>query len=84
MVGRIPVFDVTPVVEHGRYPAKAVAGFPDAASVQYLRETGVTTVLLIRNQVGGTPWERAGDVPVDALGIRREDLDDNTVIFRLS
>jgi hypothetical protein len=63
---------------------QAVAGFPDAASVQYLRETGVTTVLLIRNQVGGTPWERAGDVPVDALGIRREDLDDNTVIFRLS
>ena len=31
-----------------------------------------------------TPWERAGDVPVDALGIRREDLDENTVIFRLS
>jgi starch synthase (maltosyl-transferring) len=26
MVGRIPVFDVTPVVEHGRYPAKAVVG----------------------------------------------------------
>jgi starch synthase (maltosyl-transferring) len=26
MVGRIPVLDVTPVVEHGRYPAKAVVG----------------------------------------------------------
>ena len=63
---------------------RTVASFPDAASVQYLRETGVTTVLLIRDQVGGTPWERAGDVPVDALGIRREDLDDNTVVFRLS
>jgi starch synthase (maltosyl-transferring) len=35
MVGRIPVFDVTPVVEHGRYPAKAVAGesFPVTALV---------------------------------------------------
>ncbi|HEU4346948.1 MAG TPA: hypothetical protein VFR35_04075 [Actinoplanes sp.] len=63
---------------------QAVENFPDAASVQYLRETGVTTVLLVRNRVGGTPWERAGDIPVDALGIRREDHDDNTVIFRLS
>ncbi|MCW2857621.1 MAG: alpha amylase catalytic sub domain protein [Marmoricola sp.] len=26
MVGRIPVMDVTPVVEHGRYPAKSVVG----------------------------------------------------------
>jgi starch synthase (maltosyl-transferring) len=35
MVGRIPVFDVTPVVEHGRYPAKAVVGesFPVTALV---------------------------------------------------
>src|SRR3954465_5011266 len=35
MVGRIPVFDVTPVVEHGRYPAKAVVGetFPVTATV---------------------------------------------------
>jgi hypothetical protein len=60
-----------------------VAAFPDAASVQYLRSLGVSTVLLLRSQVAGTPWERAGDVPVDALGIRREDLDD-AVVFRLS
>src|SRR5215212_9747591 len=35
MVGRIPVFDVTPVVEHGRHPAKAVVGesFPVTALV---------------------------------------------------
>jgi hypothetical protein len=37
----------------------------------------------LRGQAAGTPWERAGDVPVDALGIRREDLDD-AVVFRLS
>jgi hypothetical protein len=60
-----------------------VAAFPDAASVQYLRSLGVTTVLLLRPQAAGTPWDRAGDVPVDALGIRREDLDD-AVVFRLS
>ncbi|MET3960682.1 starch synthase (maltosyl-transferring) [Marmoricola sp. OAE513] len=35
MVGRIPVLDVTPVVEHGRYPAKSVVGesFPVTALV---------------------------------------------------
>jgi starch synthase (maltosyl-transferring) len=35
MVGRIPVLDVTPVVEHGRYPAKAAVGeaFPVTAVV---------------------------------------------------
>ena len=35
MVGRIPVLDVTPVVEHGRYPAKSVVGesFPVSAVV---------------------------------------------------
>jgi starch synthase (maltosyl-transferring) len=35
MVGRIPVLDVTPVIEHGRHPAKAVVGesFPVTAVV---------------------------------------------------
>jgi hypothetical protein len=39
-------------------------------------------VLLLRDLVGGTDWERAGDVPVDDLGIQREDLPD-AVVFRL-
>jgi hypothetical protein len=60
-----------------------VAAFPDQASVQYLRGQHVGTVLLLRDQVAGTPWERAGDIPVDALGITREDLDDDAVVFRL-
>jgi hypothetical protein len=59
------------------------ATFPDAASVQYLRGLGITTVVLLRAHVAGTSWERAGDVPVDALGIRREDLDPGTVLFRI-
>jgi len=61
-----------------------VVAFPDQASVQYLRSLGITTVLLFRSQVAGTPWERSGDVPVDTLGVQREDLDDNTVLFRLN
>ena len=62
----------------------SIAAFPDVASIQYLRGLGVTSVLLLRLQAIGTPWERAGDVPVDALGIQREDLDDTTVLFRLN
>jgi hypothetical protein len=62
---------------------RSVTTFPDAASIQYLRAQGITTVLLLRNYVAGTTWERAGDIPVDSLGISREDLDD-AVLFRLN
>jgi hypothetical protein len=63
---------------------QSVAAFPDRASVDYLRQLRVGTVLLLRSQVAGTPWERAGDVPVETLGIRREDLDNNAVVFYLN
>ncbi len=62
---------------------KQVQSFPDLASISYLRSIGVGTVVLIRSEVAGTPWEQAGDLPVDALGIRREDLTD-AVVFRLN
>ncbi|MFI1992432.1 hypothetical protein [Actinoplanes sp. NPDC020271] len=62
---------------------KQVLSFPDLASVSYLRSIGVGTVVLIRSEVAGTPWEQAGDLPVDILGIRREDLTD-AVVFRLN
>jgi starch synthase (maltosyl-transferring) len=38
MVGRIPVMDVTPLVEHGRYPAKAVPGEPFDVTALVFRE----------------------------------------------
>ncbi len=60
-----------------------VTTFPDAASIQYLRSLNINTVLLLRSEVPGTPWERAGDTPVDSLGIVREDVD-NAVVFRLN
>ncbi|WP_203825288.1 hypothetical protein [Actinoplanes palleronii] len=60
-----------------------VTAFPDLASIAYLRSIGVNTVLLVRSDVAGTPWEQAGDLPVDSLGIRREDLTD-AVVFRLN
>jgi hypothetical protein len=60
----------------------AVATFPDATSIEYLRQHKITTVLLVRSAVAGTSWERAGDTPVDSLGITREDIGD-TVVFHL-
>jgi len=63
---------------------RTVASFPDAASIEYLRAQGIGTVLLLRSEVAGTPWERAGDLPVEGLGITREDLDNDSVVFRLS
>ncbi|MGW4941017.1 hypothetical protein ACWEOZ_05425 [Actinoplanes sp. NPDC004185] len=62
---------------------RSVATFPDVASIEYLRQRRIGTVLLLRAEVVGTPWERSGDVPVETLGIRREDLDDNSVVFYL-
>jgi hypothetical protein len=59
-----------------------VASFPDAASIEYLRSIHVATVLLVRSSVAGTPWERAGDTPVDSLGITREDVGTD-VVFHL-
>jgi hypothetical protein len=40
--------------------------------------------VLLRAEAQGTAWERAGDTAVDALGIRREDVDETTVVFRLN
>jgi hypothetical protein len=56
--------------------------FPDAASVDYLRGLGVKTVVLLRDRVAGTPWQATIDLPVDSLGIQREDVGE-AVIFRL-
>ncbi|MFC7529022.1 hypothetical protein [Actinoplanes sp. GCM10030250] len=60
-----------------------VVSFPDFASIEYLRSIGVTSVLLLRTAAVNTPWQRAGDIPVDGLGIQREDLED-AVLFRLN
>lgn len=56
--------------------------FPDQTSVNHLRTLGVRTVVLLRDQVAGTPWEATIDAPVDALGIAREEIGE-TVVFRL-
>ncbi len=56
--------------------------FPDQASVTYLRGLGVRNVVVLRNQIGGTPWETRIDSPVDAFGITRQEVE-GAVVFRL-
>ncbi|MEU1395408.1 hypothetical protein ABZ403_04975 [Micromonospora zamorensis] len=56
--------------------------FPDQTSVDYLRTLGVRSVVLLRGQVVGTPWEITIDAPVDSLGISRQDVGD-AVVYRL-
>jgi hypothetical protein len=44
-------------------------GFPDPASVEYLRSVGIRSVVLRPAFAAGTPWAGADQVPVDGLGI---------------
>ena len=53
--------------------------FPDAGSVAALRARGVSTVVIVRSRAAGTIWDGAADVPVDGLGITRQDLGDAVV-----
>jgi hypothetical protein len=58
---------------------QVVQAFPDQNSINYLRELGVKTVVILRDRVGGTPWQAAPDIPVDGLGITREQVGDALV-----
>ncbi|MGW3610913.1 hypothetical protein ACWD6N_13605 [Micromonospora sp. NPDC005163] len=61
---------------------RVTQSFPDQTSVDYLRTFGVRTVVLLRGQVAGTPWEITIDAPVDTLGITRQEID-GAVVYRL-
>jgi hypothetical protein len=61
---------------------EAAKTFPDPASIDLLRQLGVKSVVVLREQVLGTPYEDALTAPVDGLGIEREERAD-AVIFKL-
>jgi hypothetical protein len=56
--------------------------FPDPASIDELRTTGVRTVVVVRSRAAGTPYEYALRARVDGLDVRRQDRGD-VVIFTL-
>ncbi|MGC4897436.1 hypothetical protein [Micromonospora sp. DT31] len=60
----------------------AVASFPDAGSVAYLRGIGVRSVVAVPSRAAGTPWEGIEARPVDGLGITREERD-GTLVYHL-
>ncbi|WP_433345796.1 hypothetical protein [Micromonospora sp. CA-111912] len=60
---------------------QAAESFPDQASVTYLRDLGIRNVVVLRDRIAGTPWETTIDVPVDALGITREEIE-GAVVYR--
>jgi hypothetical protein len=62
---------------------RTAASFPDQASVVYLRELGVRTVILLPGRAAGTPWDRAATVPIEGLGITREEVGE-AVVYRLT
>jgi hypothetical protein len=51
---------------------RAVAGFPDARSVRYLRRLGVRSVTLHVGRRPGTPLARASARPLRGLGLERQ------------
>ncbi|NES29745.1 hypothetical protein GCE86_25430 [Micromonospora terminaliae] len=61
---------------------EATVSFPDFGSVDYLRKLGVKNVVVLRDRLGGTPWEGMLDRPVDGLGVTREEVGD-AVVYRL-
>lgn len=61
---------------------RVAIAFPDRTTVEYLRTLGVRTVVMMRDQVAGTPWEVSIHAPVNGLGITREESG-RAVIFHL-
>jgi len=65
-----------------RQVADLTRRFPDADSIGLLRRLGIRTVIVLRREAAGTPYERALDAPVAGLGVRRDETAD-AVIYRL-
>jgi hypothetical protein len=59
------------------------ATFPDQNSIDYLRAMGVRNVVVVPDSIeSGDPLRTAIDLPVDSLGITREDVG-GVVVYRL-
>ncbi|SDY51731.1 hypothetical protein SAMN05421684_0154 [Asanoa ishikariensis] len=62
---------------------QVTATFPDQNSINYLRQMGVRNVVVARDMLeSGSPLLTAIELPVDSLGITREDVG-SVVVYRL-
>jgi hypothetical protein len=62
---------------------QAVANFPDLDSIKYLRALGVRTVVVLPWLSGDPRLQATADLPIDGLGITR-DNNGGAVVFHLS
>lgn len=82
--------DYTPIVNGitGFFPpaywetGSVVETFPDQRSIDYLRQKGVETVVVVTENLPGTVYQAVPDRSIDGLGISREDHE-GTIIYRL-
>ena len=61
---------------------KVAESFPDQTSVDYLRDRGIRTVVVLGGEVEGTPYVNALTAPIDGLPVQRRDVGDD-VVFTL-
>jgi hypothetical protein len=60
-----------------------MAGFPDAPTVERLREFGVRTVVLHTDRAAGTPQALAGAASVEGLPLSRRELPGGLIVYEL-
>ncbi|MFJ2753597.1 hypothetical protein [Streptomyces sp. NPDC087297] len=59
----------------GQQEIRAVStGFPSVESIAYLRMTGVKTVVVLRDRIPGTPWQRITSTSSAEFGVSRRDV----------
>jgi hypothetical protein len=68
-----------PIVDELRQAAES---FPDAPSVEALRQAGIRTVVLDTVRAVGTSWEGAADAPLDGLPVTKREVPGG-VVFTL-
>jgi hypothetical protein len=62
---------VTPARQRLR---EAMQSFPSPHSVAKLRESGIHSVVVVRDRINGTPYHAALSGPIDGLGITRRSI----------
>ncbi len=60
-----------------------MAGFPNAATVERLRELGVRSVVLHTDRAAGTPQAFAASAPIEGLPLSRRELPGGLVVYEL-
>jgi hypothetical protein len=60
-----------------------MAGFPDAATVERLREFGVRSVILHADRAAGTPQALAASASIEGLPLSRRELPGGLIVYEL-